>query len=145
MPNVTKPFLSELSGNQLGFLHCMIIVSQGGKYEAAVNTIPLVGAAEGLMKRDRSFRIQKRRDIEIIQCYLKDDYLKELVSTLYDLPDSQQSRQYYLGYIENVFKQCSKGGGMCIHSYICTCDLILENQLKCHTWPILRIFYCPSQ
>ena len=114
MPNVTKPFLSELSGNQLGFLHCMIIVSQGGKYKGAVNAIPLVDAVEGLMKRTGPFRVQKRKDIETIQRYLTDDYLKELVSTMYDLPDSQQSRQFYLDYIESVFKQCSKGGGMYI-------------------------------
>ena len=127
MPNATKPFLCEVSGNQLGFLQCMIIVSQGGKYEAAVNAIPLVGAAEGLMKKDKFSRKQERRDIEIIQTYLKNDYLKELVSTLYDLPDSQKSRQYYLGCIENIFKQCSKGGGMYIHSYMHTCDWIFEN------------------
>ena len=112
LPSVTKPFLSEVSGNQLGFLQCMIIVSQGGRYEAAVNVIPLVGAAKGLTKKGGSFGVQERRDIKIIQCYLRDDYLKELVSTLYDLPDSQQPRQYYLDYIEFVFKHCSKGGGM---------------------------------
>ena len=112
LPSVTKPFLGEISGNQMGFLQCLIIVSQGGRYETAVNAIPLVGAAEGLMKENRIFGVQERRDIEIIQRYLRDDYLKELVSTLYDLPHSQQSRQYYLDYVERVFKQCSKGGGM---------------------------------
>ena len=143
LPNVSKPFLSELSGNQLGFLHCMIIVSQGGKYEAVVNAIPLVGAAEGLMKRTGLFRVQERKDIQTIQRYLRDDYLKELVSTLYDLPDSQKSRQYYLDYIESVFKQCNKGGGMYYNITLvlsCMGTYFLSNLLNCQNSVHIRMY-----
>jgi len=100
----------------LGFLHCIIIISQGGKYKETINAIPLVDAADGLMKRTGFFGVKERVDIEIIEQYLRNDYLKELVCTLYDLPHSQCSRQYYLDYIESIFKQSSKGGG----SYVVT-------------------------
>ena len=63
------------------------------------------------MKKMPDHGVQKRVDIEIVQSYLKKDYLKEVLGTLYDLPDEQHSRKHYLSYIEHRFRHCTKGGG----------------------------------
>ena len=99
-------------------MKCIIIVSQGGKYDAKINAIALVGSADGLMKKKFIYGVQERSDIKIVQKYLRDDYLKEVADTLYDLPDHQYSRQYYLDYIENIFQHSTKGGGM--YTYVPT-------------------------
>ena len=62
------------------------------------------------MKKMPDHGVQKRVDIEIVQSYLKKDYLKEVLDTLYDLPEKQHPRKHYLSCIEHRFRHSTKGG-----------------------------------
>ena len=107
-----QPQLDE-TGTMFGFLQCMIIHSYGGMYDDKIKAIPMEMPSQDLTdKADYSTLSHKREDIEDIECYIKNDINKELSIILYDAPDAQRSKHSYLEFIEALFKECTKGGGI---------------------------------
>ena len=98
------PFITW-NGAIIGYLLCLIISSHGGKY----NTVEAV-AMENPMPQTTSITVTQN-DVDIIKHYVHKDPLKELVQSLEDEPNSQQSKLYYLEAIENFFRKCTKAGG----------------------------------
>ena len=107
-----QPELHE-TGTMLGFLQCMIIHSYGGMYDDKIKAIPMeTPSQDSTDKADYSTLSHKREDIKDIECYIKNDINKELSSILYDAPDAQRSKRSYLEFIEVLFRECTKGGGI---------------------------------
>ena len=103
----------DKTGGMHGFLQCMIIHSYGGMYDNKIKAIPMeMPSQDSTDKADYSTLSHKREDIEDIECYVKNDINKELSFILYDAPDAQRSKYSYLEFIEVLFRECTKGGGI---------------------------------
>ena len=110
---ITNQFEFSELGGMLGFLQCMIIHSYGGMYDDKIKAIPMeIPSQDSTDKTDYSTLSRKRGDIEDIECYIKNDINKELSFALYDAPDAQRSKHFYLEFIEVLFRECTKSGGI---------------------------------
>ena len=94
----------------MGFLLCLIINSYGGKYDT-VEAVPLEESVVLSPTKATTPVAITQNDTDIIKHYIQKDSLKQLVQSLEDGPDSQNSKHYYLGAIENLFRECTKAGG----------------------------------
>jgi len=127
-----RPYISD-SGSMLGFLQCLIIGSNGGEYEESIKAIPPLekpsDSGQPNKEEDTSITSCIKNDFELVKDFIKKDYQKEFVFSIHDAPGAQQSKQFYLNYIEVLFKESTKGGGNDItHSaylYVYTCTNIL--------------------
>ena len=91
----------------------MIIHSYGGTYNNSLRAIPMEKPLQdSTNEAGTSVTLNEQGDIGDIRCFVKKDVNKELSFSLYDIPDAQKSRCYYLECIEILFKECSKSGGM---------------------------------
>ena len=82
-------------------------------YDNKIKAIPMkMPSQDSTDKADYSTLSHKREDIEDIECYIKNDVNKELSFILCDAPDAQRSKHFYLEYIEVLFRDCTKGGGI---------------------------------
>ena len=114
---ITNHFEFTDYGALRGFLQCMIIHSYGGVYDDKIKAIPMEMPSQD-STADYSTLSHKREDIEDFECYIKSDINKEFSFTLYDAPDSQKSKQSYLDFIEILFRECTKSGGIKVYNYI---------------------------
>ena len=97
----------------------MIIHSHGGMYDDAIRAIPMeMPSHDPTNKGNYTAASYGRGDIEEIESYVKSDERKELSFSLYDAPNAQKSKQSYLECIEILFKECTKSGGIPIHTYV---------------------------
>ena len=91
--------------------------SHGGIYDDAIRAIPMEMPSQDLTNEGNDLAASyERGDIEDIESYIKKDEYKELSFSLYDAPNAQNSRQSYLECIETLFKECTKSGGIAIHT-----------------------------
>ena len=96
----------------VAFAQCMIIDTHDSQYKDIIKAVPMEKAADSSTGDTTTITSDVRKDIEIIQGYIERDPLKKLY-TIHDDSKSQQSKQYYLKSIENLFQQCMAiGGGM---------------------------------
>lgn len=134
-----KPYLDETCGSMLGLLQCMIIDSRGGEYEDATKAVPLEVPNQNSMekfsiiepssnknsKTDNSMEQQTTtvepgsiplsmdsKDVKTIKSLIENDHMKEYAFSLYDEPNAQRSKQFYLDSMQTLFKECTKAGGM---------------------------------
>jgi len=129
-PSVYQPYISD-TGSMLGFLQCMIIGSNGGEYEDGIKAVPpLEKSSDGDQpnkEEDATITSYIKNDFELVKDFINKDYQKEFIFSIHDAPEAQQSKQFYLNYIEVLFKESTKGGGNDIftHSlYLCVCIYI---------------------
>ena len=90
----------------------MIIHSSGGMYDDKIKAVPMENPSHGSTYEATYSLSHKQGDIEDIECFIKNDTHKELSFSLYDAPNTQKSKNFYLKSIEALFKECTKGGGM---------------------------------
>jgi len=99
----------------LGFLQCIIIGSNGGEYEESIKAIPPLekpsDSDQPKKEEDISITSSIKNDFELVKDFIKKDYQKEFVFSIHDAPGAQQSKQFYLNYIQVLFKESTKGGG----------------------------------
>ena len=93
-------------------LQCIIIGSFGDTHAGGIkyspkDKRPLGGA--GPVTHD--FLPGVKEDVLRLQEMIRKDKNKELVYTLMDYPDLQESKEFYLDKIKKLFKECSKNGG----------------------------------
>ena len=96
------------SAGMIGFLQCMIIHSFGGIYDDKIRVVPMEIPSHDSTTYSLS---NKPGDIEDVECLIKNDINKELSFTLYDTPNTQKSKHFYLNSIEALFKESTKSGG----------------------------------
>jgi len=111
---ICRPYISD-SGSMLGFLQCIIIGSNGGEYEESIKAIPPLekpsDSDQPKKEEDTSITSSIKNDFELVKDFIKKDYQKEFVFSIHDAPGAQQSKQFYLNYIQVLFKESTKGGG----------------------------------
>ena len=101
------PF-SDNNGDLMGSQQCMIIDTHNSQYKDIRKAVPMEKAADS--SDTASVTSDLRKDIEVIQGYIKRDPLKQLYS-IHEDSKSQKSRQFYLECIEELFKDCMTTGG----------------------------------
>ena len=106
-----QPQLDETE-TMRGFLQCIIIHSYGGMYDDTIRAIPMEMPSQDSANEVTYSTLSHKRDIKDIECYVRNDIRKELSFCLYDAPNAQKSKEYYLECIEILFKECTKSGGM---------------------------------
>ena len=132
-----KPYLDDTYGSMLGLLQCMIIDSYGGKYEDATKAVSLEVPNQNSMERlsiiDKNMERQTTiidptlsmvdKDVKTIRGLIENDYMKEYAFSLYDEPNAQRSKQFYLDSMEILFKECTKAGGSYVTTYYSLCNI----------------------
>ncbi|XP_065903617.1 uncharacterized protein [Dysidea avara] len=105
------PF-SDNNGDLMGSQQCMIIDTHNSQYKDIRKAVPMEKAADS--SDTASVTSDLRKDIEVIQGYIKRDPLKQLYS-IHEDSKSQKSRQFYLECIEELFKDCMTTGGAMLY------------------------------
>ena len=122
-----KPYLDDTYKSMLGLLQCMIIDSHAGKYNIATKAVPLEVPNQDSAERhsivELSVNKNKKtkpgsiplsmdnKDVKTIKSFIENDCMKEYAFGLYDEPDAQQSKQFYLDSMKILFEECTKAGG----------------------------------
>ena len=109
---ISDEFKLNETGEIVGSVECVIIQSFGGKYDDTIKAIPMEMPSQDSAYDTTYTTSHKREDMEVIECYIKNDINMELSSTFFDAPYAQKSKEFYLECIEADFKECSKSGGM---------------------------------
>ena len=91
----------------MGSVDCIIIESLGGTYKSGIQAIPLKNT-----DNESATVSYVRKDVELIQHYIKQDKSKQLIFSLQDSPNFRKARQYYINHITEIFLECDKSGGM---------------------------------
>ena len=93
----------------------MIIGSNGGEYEESIKAVPpLERSSDGdQSNKEEGTPISSciKNDFELVKDFINKDHQKEFVLSIHDAPGAQQSKQFYLNYIEVLFRESTKGGG----------------------------------
>lgn len=110
------PYLHK-SGIMTGFKQAVIIITNGNKYEETIKAVPLESPSDGSTNEGSAAISYVRKDIDLVKSYFKRDINKELSFTLYDGPDTQRSRNFYIECLEILFKECRTAGGK-LYMYI---------------------------
>lgn len=116
----------------LGFLQCVTIASYGGEYEEGIKAIPpMEKSCDSDQSSKEEIMSYINNDLDHIKSYINKDCQKEFVFSVKDAPGAQQSRQFYLNYIEVLFKESTKGGGKLLLTLYCLQSVYSLQLLLC--------------